>query len=80
MTIVKRVWTVLEKTITRWSRNDGNLLAASMAYYAAFSFYPLLWVLISVLGYVLRFSAGAQKRAAATVGLCGPQHVAGAGR
>ena len=76
MTIVKRVWTVLEKTVARWSRNDGNLLAASMAYYAAFSFYPLLWVLISALGYVLRFSAGAQKRAAAVVGLSGAQHVA----
>jgi len=60
MAVVKLIWTVLEKTVTRWSRNDGNLLAASMAYYAAFSFYPLLWVLISLLGYVLRFSASAQ--------------------
>ncbi len=60
MAIVKQLWTILEKTITRWTRNDGNLLAASMAYYAAFSFYPLLWVLISVLGFALRFSASAQ--------------------
>ncbi len=60
MTIIKKVWTILEKTITRWSRNDGNLLAASMAYYAAFSFYPLLWVLISVMGYALRVSSSAQ--------------------
>jgi membrane protein len=60
MAIVKQLWTILEKTVTRWTRNDGNLLAASMAYYAAFSFYPLLWVLISVLGYALRFSASAQ--------------------
>ena len=60
MAIVKQLWTILEKTVTRWTRNDGNLLAASMAYYAAFSFYPLLLVLISVLRYVLRFSASAQ--------------------
>jgi membrane protein len=57
---VKQVYVVLEKTVTRWSRNDGNLLAASMAYYAAFSFYPLLLVLMSVLGWALRFSASAQ--------------------
>jgi membrane protein len=60
MAIVKRLYLIIEKTITRWSRNDGNLLAASMAYYAAFSFYPLLLVLMSVLGYVLSFSTGAQ--------------------
>lgn len=58
--IVKRLYGIVEKTITRWSRNDGNLLAASMAYYAAFSFYPLLLVLMSVLGWALRFSASAQ--------------------
>jgi membrane protein len=60
MRFVHHLYSVLEKTITRWSRNDGNLLAASMAYYAAFSFYPLLLVLMSVLGYALEFSASAQ--------------------
>jgi membrane protein len=60
MAIVKQVFSVLQKTITRWSRNDGNLLAASMAYYAAFSFFPLLWVLMSALGFALRFSKSAQ--------------------
>jgi membrane protein len=60
MAIVKRLYLIIEKTITRWSRNDGNLLAASMAYYAAFSFYPLLLVLMSVLGYALQFSTSAQ--------------------
>jgi membrane protein len=60
MRFVKHLYVILEKTITRWSRNDGNLLAASMAYYAAFSFYPLLLVLMSVLSYALEFSASAQ--------------------
>jgi membrane protein len=60
MAIVKQVFNILQKTITRWSRNDGNLLAASMAYYAAFSFFPLLWVLMSALGFALRFSESAQ--------------------
>lgn len=60
MAIVKQVFAILRETVTRWSRNDGNLLAASMAYYAAFSFFPLLWVLMSALGYALRFSESAQ--------------------
>jgi len=60
MAIVKRIFDVLQKTVLRWSRNDGNLLAASMAYYAAFSFFPLLWVLISALNFALTYSASAQ--------------------
>jgi membrane protein len=53
-------WNVLSLTIARWTRNDGNVLAASMAYYAAFSFFPLLIVLLSAMGFALRFSASAQ--------------------
>jgi len=53
-------WEILGETVSRWNRNDGSTLAASMAYYAAFSFFPLLLVLISALGFALQFSAGAQ--------------------
>jgi membrane protein len=60
MAIVKQFLAILRKTVARWSRNDGNLLAASMAYYAAFSFFPLLLVLIAALAFALRFSASAQ--------------------
>ncbi|MEX0978317.1 MAG: YihY/virulence factor BrkB family protein [Pirellulales bacterium] len=60
MAIVKPVLTILQKTVTRWSRNDGNLLAASMAYYAAFAFFPLMLVLIDALGLALRLSENAQ--------------------
>jgi membrane protein len=60
MAIVKQLLAILQKTVTRWSRNDGNLLAASMAYYAAFSFFPLMLVLIDALGFLLRFSENAQ--------------------
>lgn len=58
--MIKRIWYVASQTVTRWSTNDGNVLAASMAYYAAFSFFPLLLVLLSVLGFALRFSDSAQ--------------------
>lgn len=58
--MLPRVWYVIQQTIYRWSRNDGNLLAASMSYYAALSFFPLLLVLLNVLGFALEFSASAQ--------------------
>ena len=50
----------LRRTLRRWRRDDGSLIAASMAYYAVLSFFPLLLLLISVLGFVLQFSSGAQ--------------------
>ena len=58
--MLRRIWKVLRLTAARWSSNDGNTLAASMAYYGAFSFFPLLLVLISALGFALRFSESAQ--------------------
>ncbi len=58
--MAQRIWCILRRTVERWSRNDGNTLAASMAYYAAFSFFPLLLVLISALGFALSMSASAQ--------------------
>ena len=54
------IWRLVCETVRRWNENDGNLLAASMAYYAAFSFFPLILVLISGLGFALRFSSGAR--------------------
>ena len=50
----------LRQALKRWKYDDGSLLAASLAYYATFSFFPLLLILISVLGFALRFSSGAQ--------------------
>jgi membrane protein len=55
-----RLWPVVRATLSRWNANDGTLLATSMAYYAAFSVFPLLLVLISALGFALRYSVGAQ--------------------
>ena len=57
---VRRLWRIFEQTITRWNKNDGTVLAASMAYYAAFSFFPLLLVLLSGLGLALQFSSSAR--------------------
>jgi membrane protein len=51
---------LMRETLRRWSDNDGELLAATMSYYAAFSFFPLLLVLIAGLGAALQFSSDAQ--------------------
>jgi membrane protein len=56
----KHAWPVVERTWKGWQEVDGLLLSAAMAYYAAFSLFPLCLVLISILGFVIRFSSHAQ--------------------
>ncbi len=53
-----RLWPRLKQTARHWREDDGNLLAAAVAYYATLSFFPLLLILVSVLGLMLRFSGG----------------------
>ncbi|MHC4180891.1 MAG: YihY/virulence factor BrkB family protein, partial [Planctomycetota bacterium] len=55
-----RLWPRLKQTVKHFKQDDGNLLAAAMAYYATLSFFPLLLILISALGLLLRFSGGTQ--------------------
>jgi membrane protein len=52
----RRAWPVIERTYRGWQEKDGFLLSAAMAYYAAFSLFPLLLVLIAILGFVMRLS------------------------
>jgi membrane protein len=40
----------------RWSRDEGPVMAAAVAYYVALSFFPLLLLLISGLGLFFRFA------------------------
>ena len=54
--LTNRVLRVLQKTWEGWQSDDGFLMSAAMAYYAAFSLFPLCLVLISILGFVLRAS------------------------
>jgi membrane protein len=56
-----RLWPLAWRTVREWNGDDGGLLAASLAFYTAFSFFPLLLVLLSIFGFVLRFSAEAQQ-------------------
>lgn len=44
------------KAVQFWQQDDGNVLAAAMAYYSALAFFPLLMILTALLGLVLRFT------------------------
>jgi membrane protein len=57
----ERVWPLVSRTVREWNGDDGGLLAASLAFYTAFSFFPLLLVLLSIAGFVLRLSPQAQQ-------------------
>jgi membrane protein len=46
----------LKRAGRRWNEDDGGLIAAAVSYYASLSLFPLLLVLISVLGMLFRFS------------------------
>lgn len=50
----------LYKAFTQWLEDEGSLMAAAVSFYAAVSFFPLLLILLSVSGYVLRFTGWGQ--------------------
>jgi membrane protein len=61
----------LRATFHGWSEDDGPLLSAAMAYYAAFSLFPLCLVLIAILGLVTRFWPKAANAKEELLGLIG---------
>jgi membrane protein len=50
----KYIWRPLKTSVQRWSQDDGGLLSAAMAYYAAFSLFPLCLLLVAGFGVVSR--------------------------
>lgn len=50
---LRRFWRRLVGALRAWRDDDGGLLAASIAYYASLSLFPLLLVTVAVLGVVL---------------------------
>jgi membrane protein len=49
---------LVKRTFKSWSDDDCSRMAASLAYYAVFSIFPLILLMISALGYWLRFRSG----------------------
>ncbi len=58
--ICGRLWPALKTGVQRWSSDQGSLHSAALAYYAAFSLFPLCLTLIAVLGFVARISGRVQ--------------------
>jgi membrane protein len=56
----KKTFWRLYKAAENWQQDDSATLAAAVAYYAAFSFFPLVLLLISALGFAMQFSSGAE--------------------
>lgn len=55
-----KLWPIPRDTYRRFSEDDCLLLAAAMSYYAAFSLFPLCLLLISGLGFAMRYLPAAQ--------------------
>jgi membrane protein len=51
------VWRTLISAVQRWNRDEGFLLSAAMAYYAALAIFPLILILIAGFGLAMRFSS-----------------------
>lgn len=63
MNFVKHHIGLIQKAITSWVGDGGNLMAAAVAYYAGLSFFPLLLVLVASFGFFLEMTnAGVSAR------------------
>lgn len=57
-----RLWPALRTSVRRWGSDGGSLHSAALAYYAAFSLFPLCLTLIAALGVVAKLSGKVQDR------------------
>src|SRR3712207_872602 len=55
MGLKQDVLPLLKETGTEFQKNEAGQLGAALSYYAMFSIFPLLILLVAVLGFVLRF-------------------------
>ncbi len=58
--IIDRYWPRWRNIARAWQQDDVSLLAASVSYYAALSFFPLLLILTAGMGLFLQFSGWGQ--------------------
>ena len=58
--IGRRAWRLSVAAWNGWQKDDGGMLSAAIAYYGAFSLFPLCLVLIAALGVVGRYSSFVQ--------------------
>ena len=53
----KRFFRQLYEAYEHWQKDDAAVLAAATSYYMSLSFFPLLLILLSVMGFLLRFTS-----------------------
>jgi len=63
----------LYEAYQNWQQDDGSHLAASVSFYMAVSFFPLLLVLLSAMGLMMRFSGWGQDARQRLLGLIAEQ-------
>jgi membrane protein len=51
----KHLWPHFWGTLNEWQRDDALQMAAALAFYTAFSFFPLILVLLSIAGLVMEY-------------------------
>jgi membrane protein len=54
--IKRSLWPNFWGTLNEWQRDNASQMAAALAFYTAFSFFPLILVLLSVFGFVLEYT------------------------
>ncbi|MGC4003202.1 MAG: YihY/virulence factor BrkB family protein [Pirellulales bacterium] len=62
-----RLWPHLRGTVYEWSNDNTSQYSAALAFYTAFSFFPLILVMLAGLGFVLRASPFGESNAQATL-------------
>ena len=55
MNLKRDVLPLLKETASKFQKDEASQLGAALAYYAMFSIFPLLLLLVAVLGFVLRY-------------------------
>jgi membrane protein len=71
--LTQRFWPRLYRAATKWQQDDGLTWAASLAYYGAFSFFPLVLVILAGAGVLLSVSPRVQLQQKQLVELIGEQ-------
>ncbi|HEX6962475.1 MAG TPA: YihY/virulence factor BrkB family protein [Lacipirellula sp.] len=61
MAYVKQFFGWLMAAYRQFSGQDGPLLAAAIAYYLAFSLFPMMLILVAILGWAFRFTTPGQR-------------------
>ena len=57
---LQRIWSTLRLLISHWNEDECSWRSAAVAFYGAFSLFPLCLMIMSVLGYVARYSETVQ--------------------